>query len=199
MNASFIAVPPGKLASIVTHLEMRRRQAANSPGRGDLLLEHVQKPGLDWYRALFRSVGEDWLWFMRLSLADAALAAIIHDHRVEVHVLKDRQGEIGLLELEFEHEKKGHCQLSYFGLVPRAIGSGAGRWLMDRAIERVWDGQREISCFSVHTCTLDHPSALSFYQQSGFAAVRREIEIADDPRLDGRLPRGAAKRIPVIR
>jgi hypothetical protein len=55
-------------------------------------------------------------------------------------------------------------------------------------VSRVW----------VHTCTSDHPAALAFYQRSGFRPVRRQIEIADDPRLDGSAPRGAAKHVPII-
>ena len=86
--------------------------------------------------------------------------------------------------------------MSYFGLTPRLIGSGAGRWLMNRAIERAWS--RPIGCFWVHTCTYDHPNALPFYLRSGFRAFRREVEISDDPRLTGAMPHGATPHIPVI-
>ena len=41
-------------------------------------------------------------------------------------------------------------------------------------------------------------AALPFYLKSGFRAVRREVEIAPDPRLDGTLPATAAPHIPVI-
>jgi hypothetical protein len=51
----------------------------------------------------------------------------------------------------------------------------------------------------VHTCTLDHPAALAFYQRSGFVAYRRQVEIDDDPRLDGTLPADAAPHVPLIR
>jgi hypothetical protein len=50
----------------------------------------------------------------------------------------------------------------------------------------------------VHTCTFNHPSAVAFYQRSGFRPFRRQIEIADDPRLDGTAPRSAAKHVPII-
>jgi hypothetical protein len=41
-------------------------------------------------------------------------------------------------------------------------------------------------------------SALAFYQRSGFQPFRRQIEIADDPRLDGTALRSAAKHVPII-
>ena len=88
------------------------------------------------------------------------------------------------------------CELSYFGLTAKVTGTGAGRWLMNRAIELAWS--RPIERFWVHTCTYDHPGALSFYMRSGFRPFRREIEICDDPRLSGVLPRTASPHIPII-
>ncbi|MCC7273790.1 MAG: GNAT family N-acetyltransferase, partial [Alphaproteobacteria bacterium] len=74
--------------------------------------------------------------------------------------------------------------------------TGAGRWLMNRAVEIAW--ARPIARFWVHTCTLDHPGALAFYVRSGFVPFRRQVEIADDPRLLGQAPRSAAAHVPVI-
>jgi GNAT superfamily N-acetyltransferase len=193
--SQFTDVPRGKIATIVTSLDMRARppSRAEAPLNG-LTLARVEQPDLDWFRTLFRRVGEDWLWFSRLSMSDAALAAIIHDQRVEVFVLRANHDEAGLLELDFRVD--GECELSFFGLTGAHVGKGAGRWLMNRAIERAWS--RPIGRFWVHTCTLDHPEALPFYVRSGFRPFRQQIEIADDPRLTGALPRSAAPHIPVM-
>ena len=50
----------------------------------------------------------------------------------------------------------------------------------------------------LHTCSLDHPDALDFYNRSGFKPFRRQVEVYDDPRLTGLLPRDAAARMPII-
>jgi len=50
----------------------------------------------------------------------------------------------------------------------------------------------------VHTCTLDHPAALSAYRRAGFEPYRRAIEHFPDPRLIGILPRDCAPQIPLI-
>ena len=100
----------------------------------------------------------------------------------------------GLLELDFR--EAGQCELAFFGVTAKLIGSGAGRWLMNRALELAWS--RPVARVWVHTCTLDHPSALAFYQRSGFRPFRRQVEIADDPRLDGTVPRHVAKHVPII-
>jgi hypothetical protein len=68
-------VPAGKIATVVTHLEMTERPALRPDPPGPWTLRRVETPGLDWYRDLHRRVGEEWLWFARLQLADAELAA----------------------------------------------------------------------------------------------------------------------------
>ena len=187
-------VPAGKIAAVVTHLEMTERPALRPDPEGAWTLRRVPSPDLDWFRDLYRRVGEEWLWFSRLQMADAELAAIIRSPMVEVHALVHEGRDEGLLELDFR--KAGQCELAFFGVTADLIGGGAGRWLMNRALELAWS--RQVSRVWVHTCTLDHPSALAFYQRSGFRPFRRQVEIADDPRLDGSAPRGAAKHVPII-
>jgi GNAT superfamily N-acetyltransferase len=186
-------LPPGTVAAIATYLEMKQPPL---PGRISRQ-EHYALSRItdcDRYRALFRRVGEPWLWFSRAAMADEALAAIIADPRVEAYALTAGDNEIGLLELDFR--PKDECELVYFGLVPEAIGQGAGRYLMNEAVGRAF--ARPIKRFFVHTCSLDHPAALSFYMRSGFAPYKRAVEVARDPRLSGRLPREAAPQVPIL-
>ena len=189
----FHPVPDGHLATVVTHLEMRappeRRPIPETP----LTLGPWPDPDPDAYRALFRAVGADWLWQSRLAIDDAALTAILHDPGTAIlRPLRDGT-PVGLLELDFRAPRS--CELAFFGLVPGAVGSGAGRWLMDRALTIAWD--RPIDRLWVHTCTLDHPAALPFYRRTGFAVTRQEVEILPDPRLSGLLPRDAAPHVPL--
>jgi ribosomal protein S18 acetylase RimI-like enzyme len=103
--------------------------------------------------------------------------------------------DIGLLELDFR--RPGACELAFLGVVPEAIGSGAGRFLIGQAVARAF--ARPIGRLWVHTCTLDHPGALGFYRRAGFRPYKRAVEVADDPRLAGHLPRAAAPQIPLMR
>jgi GNAT superfamily N-acetyltransferase len=127
-------------------------------------------------------------------MPDDRLHAILADPAVEVFVLKEDQIHIGLLELDFREE--GQCELAFFGLVPEAIGQGAGRFLMDQAIQKAW--ARPIRRLWVHTCSFDHPGALGFYRRSGFVPYAYAVEVHDDPRLTGHLPRTASPQIPLI-
>jgi len=189
-------VPDGKLASVVTTLEMLRRPSIRpEPADCPWQLQPLDRSDLDAYRRLFRRVGEQWLWYSRLRMPNEELHAILADADTELFGLCIDGVHEGLLELDFR--EKGQCELAFFGLSEVLQGRGAGRWLMNRAIERAW--AREIRRFWVHTCTLDHPNALAFYLRSGFCAYARRIEIADDPRTIGLFPADAAPHVPVIR
>lgn len=187
-------VPAGKIAAVVTHLEMTARPARRDDPLGAWSLRKVDEPALDWYRDLYRRVGAEWLWFSRPRMNDAELAAIIHAPGVEIYALVADGRDEGLLELDFR--EVGQCELVYFGVTASLIGTGAARFLMNRALARAWS--RGVRRVWVHTCTFDHPSAVAFYQRSGFRPFRRQIEIADDPRLDGTAPRDVARHVPTI-
>lgn len=183
------------LATIVTTLEMRRRPPLRPTPPSPLRLVRWPRPDAGRYRALFRRVGAPWLWFSRLVMDDAALAAIVHDPAVHVHAVLDPSGiEVGMLELDFRDT--GVCTLAYVGLVPELAGKGHGGWLMAEALARGWTPG--VGRLTVHTCTLDHPAALPFYRRHGFVATGRAMETFPDPRLLGVLPADVAPQIPLL-
>jgi GNAT superfamily N-acetyltransferase len=188
-------LPPGKIASVVTYLEMRRPPeiTAESESYGWVLTPHPT-PDVDWYRRLFRTIGQDWLWFSRLQMTDDELRSIIHDSRVDVFALEFEGREKGILELD--RREMPDIELAFIGLTHDLVGRGAGRFLMHRALQIAWSHQPDRVL--VHTCTLDHPRALDFYRKAGFVPYKRAIEVADDPRIEGTLPRSAAPSVPVL-
>lgn len=191
----YSALPDGCLATVVTCLEMHKRPDARPvPVSADLTIERWHQPEIHAYRSLYRRIGEEWLWVSRLVMAEEALAAILEHPDVEIYCLMRGTARIGLLELDFR--KTGECELVFFGVAPEAVGSGAGRLLMNAAIDIAWS--HPIRRFWVHTCHLDHPAALKFYQRSGFTVYGRMVEVFKDPRLDGTLGRDAACHMPLI-
>lgn len=193
-------VPPGKIASVVTYLDMGRPGSAPTPD-GRIRLSRLRGPDIGRYKAIYRRIGEAWFWFGRLAIENAKLAALLDDPGIHAYAAQvagqdagqDIGQDIGLLEIDFRIP--GEAELVYFGLAEPWVGQGLGRSLMAHAQAIAWAAP--VSRFWLHTCTLDHPGAVGFYRRSGFAPYKLGVEIADDPRLTGALPRHAFPEIPL--
>jgi len=191
---SYEPVADGELAAVVTYLDMHSRPTGEVPS-SPLSLRRVEKPGADHYRRLFRLVGAPWLWFSRLTMDDAALEGVICDPLVELYAVEEQDGrEVGMLELDFR--ETGQCELAFVGLVPELSGKGHGRWLLAEAVRRAW--REGVTRVHVHTCSLDHPAALSAYRRAGFTPFKRAIERFPDPRLLAILPSDCAPQVPLL-
>lgn len=195
MMVELIDVPAGSIASVVTYLEMTERPRPK-PGSALVPLQLVPltdpEPGR--YRTLFRAVGGPWLWFSRLMLDDEALRAKLTAPGLALYTVQLRKQDVGLLELDFSGE--GEVEIGFLGLMPQFTGKGAGSWLMSQALALAW--AKKPRRVWLHTCSLDHPKALSFYLKHGFRAYARKVEIAPDPRLSGVLPTEYAPHVPLI-
>ena len=191
---SYDTLPNGELAAVVTYLEMRRPVEPAAPA-SPLSLKRIEVPEPEHYRALFRLIGAPWLWFSRLIIDDAHLAGIIQHPKVEPYTVIDQTGaDVGMLELDFR--EPGECELAFIGLVPELSGKGHGRWLLSEAVRLAW--REGVDRVHVHTCSLDHPAALSAYRRAGFTPYKRAIERFPDPRLLGVLPKDCAPQIPLL-
>jgi GNAT superfamily N-acetyltransferase len=194
--AGYTDLPRGKIASIVTFLSMSAPPPpkADPPHCDSLRLEPLRGAQVTRYRTIFRVLGERWMWSSRLRLPVGNLAAQLDDPANAAFALADAGGDVGLLELDFR--EAGRCEIVFFGVYDRATGTGAARWLMNRALKLAWrQGVREVW---LHTCNFDHPAAPDFYRRSGFKPYRLAIEVEDDPRLQGVLRRDCAPHVPLL-
>ena len=188
-------ITPGNVVSVVTCLEMLQ-----NPDPAPLALpegfsiDRYSHGNIDDYRTLFRKVGADWLWFSRLLMSDDLLAEVLAKETSEIYVIRQNGLDVGLLELDFS--AAGEAELVFLGLMTGTTGKGVGRAVMNSATALAW--AKPIHRFWVHTCTFDHPSALSFYLRSGFTPYAFRVEVQADPRLTGALPLTAAPHVPLI-
>ena len=191
----YTPIPDGKIAAVVTYLEMRSRPEASPVATPEgVSVRRVLQPDLAWYRGLFRRVGQDWLWFSRLRMSDEELQATIQDARVDIFALSHNGEDKGLLEID--RRAMPDIELKFFGLASELVGMGLGRYLMSIAVEHAWSHNPER--FFVHTCTNDSQRAMAFYVKSGFVPYARGVEISDDPRLDGGAPETVAPHVALI-
>jgi len=143
----------------------------------DIRLVRITNPTVGLYRDLYNTVGAPWVWWLRRTMPDSELAALLAAPGVSVHVLYRGGEAIGFFELDARPVTT--VNIAYFGLVPQAIGQGIGRALLQAAIVTAWSHRPSV--VTVNTCTADHPRALPTYQKAGFSIVRRSREIWDVP------------------
>lgn len=194
LEDGYHVLPPGKLAAVVTWLEMREAAETGEALPDGLALIRVVEPDVEWYLRVFREIGERWMWFGRLEMDKVELGAILRSGGIEVYRLDAGGDAIGLLELD--RRVAGDVEIVHFGLVDGWTGRGIGKAFMGETLRRAWT--RGTKRVWLHTCTLDHPGALSFYRKCGFVPYQRGLEICGDPRLRGVLARDAAAQVPIL-
>ncbi len=187
MGKRFSASPPleptgqdGKLEIAITYLEMLRRPRLPAPPPPALKLAVLRADAISvpFYRYLYDTVGERWLWYERRRMSDADLATDIQHPDVDVFVLYAGGEPAGYAEID--RRRMPDIELVYFGLMPAFIGRKLGPWLLHWVIDAAW--AREPTRLWVHTCSLDHPKAIAHYQRAGFAPYRQEKKVIADPR-----------------
>ena len=195
LDDGYYLLPKGKLANVVTCLEMRSKPSLKNTSLPDSFsLRRFTGADLPTFRTLFKDIGEDLMWFSRLFLSDEKLAGILDNPATESYALYQNEKPVGLLELNFVDTP--NCELAFFGLTKNTIGLGLGRALMNIAITKAWE--KPINRFWVHTCHFDHPSAVTFYKRSGFTPYSLMVEVHDDPRQTGHMAKSASPHVALI-
>jgi len=183
---SAVREPVTRIAVDVTFLRMDAPPddppAAMPAGASVVRVPNCSVP---FYRYLYDTVGRDWVWWLRRTVPDEEIAGLLARPDISIHVLYQGGEPAGFYELERRGDNG--TNLSYFGLMPHAIGHGVGRALLRHAIDLAWvERPRRLT---VNTCTADHPRALPNYQAAGFRVLRTVREVWPVPnRLGLRIP-----------
>lgn len=165
--------PVERVAVVVTFLRMGRAPLQPAPALpAGMEVRPRADCSVEQYRFLYNTVGEQHLWWLRRTMPDRQLAGLLRDSHVSIDVLYADGEPAGFYELDRSHWPA--INLSYFGLMPHAIGRGAGFAFLRHAVDAVW--RRRPAAMTVNTCTADHPRALSLYLRAGFRPVREVRE-----------------------
>lgn len=121
-------------------------------------------------RFLYQFVGAGWQWTDKLSWTDAQWQAYAQADNLRTWIGYQQGSPAGYYELQ--RQAANTVEIAYFGLAPRFIGRRLGGYLLTHALESAWGWGAERVW--VHTCTLDHPSALANYQARGMRLYKEE-------------------------
>lgn len=160
----------------VYSLEMRSRDQLipGKPAEG-LDIREAQLKQWPLNRFLYQYVGGPWDWKDKLTWTDQQWQAYAEVDNLRTWVAYQQGSPAGYFELE--RQPGNEVEIKYFGLAEAFIGKGFGGCLLSRAIEEAWHWGN-VTRVWVHTCSLDHPGALSNYQARGFQLYKTELEAA---------------------
>jgi GNAT superfamily N-acetyltransferase len=157
--------------AIRTYLEMVTPEALRPAPwpHDDVQLRRQDGAPPSLYRYLYREVGRPWFWLDRWDWSDRRITEHLDMSGVEVWLLLERGTPAGFFEL---YRTAQETEIAYFGLLPELTGRGLGKALLTRATREAW--RTETSRVWLHTCSLDHPSAIHNYRARGFTVYREE-------------------------
>ncbi|WP_105169970.1 GNAT family N-acetyltransferase [Pseudoalteromonas sp. T1lg23B] len=156
------------------YLEMLSEQALiPSSIPEQLVISEVELTQPEFNQFLYAFVGKQWQWTDKLSWSTAQWQSHIESNHIRTWVAYVQGAIAGYYELSVQDN--GNVEIAYFGLTPEFIGKGYGGALLSHAISSAWSFPSTKRLW-VHTCDLDHPSALSNYQRRGFAIYKTVTE-----------------------
>ena len=168
-----------RIPMTVTFLEMNARPSALPPPqpKSKMALLRCEKPSVHFYRYLYDRIGAEYYWVDRKKLGPEALEAVIQDPLNRLFILYSDGAPAGMAELDLR--KEGTANISYFGLMPEAIGRRMGYFFLYHTCINAW--LEPIRRLTINTCTLDHPRALPLYQRLGFTPYDRQERFVELP------------------
>ncbi len=176
-----------RVSVTVTFLRMDRPPTDQPPALpAGYAIVRAANPSVAFYRYLYNTVGADYVWWLRRTMSDSELQELLGLREVSIHTLYVEGEPAGFFELD--DRGSPDVNLSYFGLMPWAVGTGIGYRFLRAAIDTAWR-HKGAHGMTVNTCTADHPRALPTYIRSGFRPIRQTRELWNVPtRLGLRIP-----------
>lgn len=157
----------------IYYLEMSRpEELLPSPQNSEIRIRECTERQYQYNRFLYRFIGERWLWTDKLPWSDEQWREYVANDNLRTWVAYKGGAIAGYFELL---RTGNDVEIIYFGLAEQFIGRGLGGYLLTEAISNAWNWPGTGRVW-VHTCTLDHPSALKNYQARGMRIYREEAD-----------------------
>jgi GNAT superfamily N-acetyltransferase len=165
-----------------TYLEMHSPAELRPKRHADARFRIDEATTRQWQfnRFLYFAVGEDWHWYEKRTWSDDRWRNYVESDDLRTFVAYYDGSPAGYYELR--RDDRGGVEIVYLGLMPAFVGRGFGGPLVTSAIEEAW--RMKPNRVWLHTCTLDHPTALANYQARGLKIYHVESKTVRLPNSD---------------
>lgn len=160
-----------KIAVKTIYMEMKNQTENRKYSFDDnVKIEKVKNLNLDFYKKIFKLIGEKWGWTGRLVLSENELKMKLE--KAIIYILYYKNEIAGFIEFE---KDKNDLEIIYFGLSHDYIGKGLGKNFLNYSIKKVWS-EEKFERLWLHTCEYDHPRAVKVYKSVGFEIYKEKID-----------------------
>jgi len=122
-------------------------------------------------RFFYEEVGGLWKWTDRLTWSYEEWTLWVESEELETWMLLFKGTPAGYFELK---KKCNEIEIAHFGLLKKFLGKRLGGGLLSEAIKKAW--KQKVNRIWLHTCSFDHPNALSNYKARGFKVYQEIFE-----------------------
>lgn len=136
-----------------------------------LVIRECEINQFQYNRFLYQLVGEVWMWTDKLTLSNEQWKAYVDDDNLRTWVAYLKGSPAGYFELQ--KQLIDNVEIKYFGLAAKFVGVGFGGYLLSQALKYAWDWKGTKRVW-LHTCSLDHQSALKNYEARGMKVYKIE-------------------------
>lgn len=164
---------PGATAVTVTHLIHEGPAPDVRPTPDGVRIVRVDDDLVASSARMYAAVGAQWNWVDRGAWSAEQWQAWVDRPGFSHWLLFHHDECAGYAELIAP--EPGSVQIAFFGLLPEFVGRGLGAWWLEYVLDLAWQ-QAGAERVIVHTCELDHPSALPNYRARGFVPTHTEVE-----------------------
>jgi RimJ/RimL family protein N-acetyltransferase len=156
----------------ITYLEMRSPEQLKPRSATDPRFSVREATVKQWEfnRFLYLLVGQDWSWNEKKKWTDHLWQTYAESDELRTFVAYYDGSVAGYYELRLDNNNG--AEIAIFGLAPKFIGRGFGGVLLTQALEEGW--RTKPARVWLHTCSLDHPSALPNYLARGLQIYKVE-------------------------
>ncbi len=160
-----------QMPSTIYYLQQQNVKQLNAkPLLNTIYVTEIQHQQAKASRDFYCEVGQHWQWNDKLIWSEQDWLAYTEVDSLRTFAAYQDTQFVGYFELEKHPDES--VEIAYFGLAKEFVAKGIGGGLLSHCLNCAWQWQAKRVW--VHTCDLDHPSALANYQARGMTLYKTE-------------------------